>query len=273
VPAAVEPVTPGVLADDEAGLDVSLGDDEELFGPDEPAGADPFDFRPTPAGLQQELVDLQDELAPELQVYLVEEPIDLQEEYIDLQDPAGSGVEPVDYAAEELTEYPEGPVALQEPIAGPGATVETTLVFEQEQVLPDRDVSMRDDEPVGTPSRPHLVDYGSPPPEDEPGAIGAIVHDHLAGLSAALNGGAAPGPAAEGAAADIVRDAAAALAQGELALEDLLGPAAGGAVRGIVEEAEADGAPPPEIRLDAVVEVDVPVPAGEVLSGVVEDDA
>jgi hypothetical protein len=60
----------------------------------------------------------------------------------------------------------------------------------------------------------------------------AIVHGRLAGLAAALGADAAPGLAAEGAAAHIIRDAAVVLMGGALALEDFLGHAARGGAKG-----------------------------------------
>jgi hypothetical protein len=50
----------------------------------------------------------------------------------------------------------------------------------------------------------------------------SIVHGRLAGLAAALGADAAPGLAAEGAAAHSIRDAAVVLMGGALALEDFL---------------------------------------------------
>jgi hypothetical protein len=128
--------------------------------------------------------------------------------------------------------------------------------------------------PFSSPPRP---DSTSEAVESTAEPLQGIMHEGLADLSAALAAGTDPADATNAAAQAILQEAAEAIARGEfpIDLEELTGPTAGEILRGVVEEAPTSddlttfAHQPTEVRLDAVVEVDVP--GEEVVTGVVED--
>jgi hypothetical protein len=96
------------------------------------------------------------------------------------------------------------------------------------------------------------------------------MHGRLTGLFAPIGAVLDPCSAVKVAAEHIVHDGVAALAQGEVVLEEPLARAAADAMCGIIKEADADGALllPKISEVDAAVEAKVSM-AEEVLLGVV----